>query len=181
MNVCATKGGQCSNIVPDFSYHNSFLIADCKEVSTLIKHFIGICHCISQNNICLKPKRWAPGRPRISNFLISSHISLIRNIIHMYISYKAWVLETADKLWVAGLKKAQETSPTAWVSLQSIENILLQYHYKVLRISFFNITTKYWDDPFSVSLQSFEDILFQHHYKVLRISFFCTTKYSILQ
>ena len=35
----SAQGGQCSNIVPDFSYHNSFLIADCKEVRLLIRIF----------------------------------------------------------------------------------------------------------------------------------------------
>ena len=143
-NVCSTKGGQCSNIVPDFSYHNSFLIADCKEVSTLTKDFmlsIWIFHCISQNIICLKPKMWG-----------LEHQGYL-NIFYLHISYKAWVLETADKLWVA---ERVEEGP------RNISNCM-------------SITTKYWEYPFSVLLQTFENTLFQYRYKVLRISFFNIT------
>jgi len=68
---CYGQGGQCSNIVPDFSYHNSFLIADCKE---------------------------------------------------------AWVLETADKLWVA---ERVEEGPRNISNCMSITTkyIILQYQY----------------------------------------------------
>ena len=165
INVCATKGGQCSNIVPDFSYHNSFLIADCKEVSTLTKDFmlrVGLFHCISQTIISLKPNLWGAWKAKDIwiSYIFTYHIRLGSSRLR------------TNSGWRRELKKARETSPTAWVSLQSIENIILQYHYKVLRISFIDITTKYWEYQSSIWIQNIENILLQCHYEVLRISFF---------
>ena len=56
------------------------------------------------------------------------------------------------------------------ILLQYHYNIHPHYHYKVLRISLFSITTRCWENPSSVSLQSIENILLQYHNKIYRSS-----------